>query len=142
PLPDLPAEEPPLGEVPAGLEELVAHAADLVPFVQDPRAFGELPSEDEMIAHFVVPLLRAMGWPPERIAVQWRHVDVVVFRALPRTPENCHLVIEAKCLGSAVEGALQQAKRYVKALDVTRDVVVTDGIRYRMYAGARGFTPL
>ena len=142
PLPELPAEEPPLGEVPGVLEGLVAQAADLVPLLQDRQAFGELPSEDELIAHFVVPFLRAHNWPPERIAVQWRRIDVAVFRALPRSPENCHLVIEAKRLGAGVEGALEQAKGYVEALGVSRDVIVTDGIRYRMYAGARGFEPV
>ena len=141
-LPELPAEEPPLDEVPAVLAGLVAQAADLVPLLQDQQAFGELPSEDELIAHFVVPFLRALGWPPERIAVQWRRIDVAVFRSLPRTPESCHLVIEAKRLGAGVEGALEQAKGYVKTLGVPRDVIVTDGIRYRMYAGGRGFEPV
>ena len=98
PLPGLPAEEPPLAQVPGALEGIVARAADLVPLLQDGQAFGEHPSEDELIAHFVVPFLRALGWPPERIAVKWRYIDVAVFRALPRTPENCHLVIEAKRL--------------------------------------------
>ena len=60
----------PRDEVPAVLAELVAQAADLVPLVQDRQALGELPSEDELIAHFVVPFLRALGWPPERIDVQ------------------------------------------------------------------------
>ena len=67
---------------------------------------------------------------------------MAVFRALPRTPENCHLVIEAKRLGAGVEGALEQAKGYVEALGLPRDVIVTDGIRYRMYAGERGFAPV
>ncbi|HBL27435.1 MAG TPA: hypothetical protein DD490_11425, partial [Acidobacteria bacterium] len=67
--------------------------------------------------------------------------DVAVFRALPRTPENCHLVIEAKRLGAGVEGALEQAKGYVATLGLHRDVIVTDGIRYRMYAGDR-FEPV
>jgi hypothetical protein len=142
PLPQLPAEEPPLDAVPAVLEGLVAQAADLVPLLQDPQAFGDFPSEGELIAHFVVPFLRAFGWPPERIAVQWRRIDVAVFRALPRTPESCHLVIEAKRLGAGVEGALEQAKGYVEALGVPRDVIVTDGVRYRMYAGGRGFEPM
>jgi hypothetical protein len=142
PLPELPAEQPPLDEVPDGLQGIVARAADLVPLLQDRQAFGEHPSEDELIAHFVVPFLRAVGWAPERIAVQWRCIDVAVFRALPRTPENCHLVIEAKRLGAGVEGALDQAKGYVEALGVPRDVIVTDGIRYRMYAAARGFEPV
>jgi hypothetical protein len=65
-----------------------------------------------------------------------------VFLALPRTPENCHLVIEAKRLGAGVEGALQQAKGYVEALGIPRDIIVTDGIRYRMYAGDLGFEPM
>ena len=142
PLPELPDEEPPLDQVPDALQGIVAQAADLVPLLQDGHAFGEHPSEDELIVHFVVPFLRALGWPPERIAVQWRHIDVAVFRALPRTPENCHLVIEAKRLGAGVEGALDQAKGYVEALARPRDVVVTDGIRYRMYAAARDFAPV
>ena len=141
-LPELPAESPPLDEVPDTLQGVVAQAADLVPLLQDRKAFGEHPSEDELIAHFVVPFLRALGWPPERIAVKWRCIDVAVFRDLPRTPENCHLVIEAKRLGAGVEGALEQAKGYVEAIGVSRDVIVTDGIRYRMYAGERGFEPV
>ena len=92
--------------------------------------------------HFVVPFLRALGWPPERIAVKWRYIDVAVFMNLPRTAENCHLVIEAKRLGAGVEGALEQAKAYVNALGIPRDVIVTDGIRYRMYASGRGFEPV
>ena len=51
-------------------------------------------------------------------------------------------MIEAKRLGAGVEGALEQAKGYVAALGSSCDVIVTDGIRYRMYAGARGFTPV
>jgi hypothetical protein len=142
PLPELPAEEPPLDQVPDALRGIVAQAADLVPLLQNGQGFGEHPSEDELIAHFVVPFLRVLGWPPERIAVKWRYIDVAVFRALPRTPENCHLVIEAKRLGAGVEGALDQVRGYVEALGLPRDVIVTDGIRYRMYAGQRGFAPV
>jgi hypothetical protein len=142
PLPELPHEQPVLTEVPASLQGVVAQAADLVPLLQNRQAFGEAPSEDELIAHFVVPFLRALNWAPERIAVQWRYIDVAVFRALPRIPENCHLVIEAKRLGAGVEGALEQAKGYVEALQLPRDVVVTDGVRYRMYDAANSFQPL
>lgn len=140
-LPPLPAEEPPLANVPDAIAGLVAQAADLLPLMQDSQRFGELPSEDEMIVHFAVPLLCALGWPPERIAVKWRYVDVAVFSALPRTPESCRFVIEAKRLGAGVEGALEQAQRYVTALDAACDAIVTDGIRYRLYDGACDFAP-
>lgn len=142
PLPTLPAEEPPLAAVPDAVAALVAQAADLLPLVQDSQRFGELPSEDELITHFVVPLLRALGWQPEHIAVKWRYVDVAVFHSLPRTPETCRFVIEAKRIGTGVEGALEQAQGYVTALGAACDAIVTDGIRYRLYDGARSFAPL
>jgi hypothetical protein len=140
-LPELPEEEPPLHEVPPVLQGIVAQAADIAPLFQDRQTFGEVPTEDELVSHFVVPVVRALGWPPERIAIKWRRIDVALFRALPRTPDNCHLIIEAKRFAAGVEGALEQAKGYVEALGISRNVVVTDGIRYRMYDGSRGFEP-
>ena len=142
PLPELPAEEQPLTDVPQALQDIVARAQDLTPLFWDRQNFGDYPTEDEMVAHFVVPFLRALGWPPERIAIKWRYIDVALFTALPRVPENCGLVIEAKRLGAGVEGALEQAKGYVESLGVPRDVVVTDGIRYRMYSCQNGFAPV
>jgi hypothetical protein len=141
-LPELPAEEPPIDYVPDALQGLVAQAADLLPLYQQDASFGEPPSEDELIVHFVAPFLRALGWPPERIAVKWRYIDVAVFRALPRSPENCLFVIEAKRSGAAIEAALAQAAGYAKALGIRSDVIVTDGIRYRMYAAEQDFEPL
>ena len=61
PLPELPGEEPSLTEVPEVLRGIVAQAADLVPLFQHAQSFGEPPSEDELIAHFIVPFLRALG---------------------------------------------------------------------------------
>jgi len=141
-LPELPTEEPGLDRVPAVLEGIVAQAQDLAGLFLDRQNFGDYPTEDELVAHFVVPFLRALGWPPERIAVKWRYIDVAVFTALPRTPGNCCFVIEAKRFGAGVEDALEQAKGYVESLGVSRDAIVTDGIRYRMYASERAFEPV
>jgi len=140
PLPELPAEEPSLDDVPRELRNIVARAQDLVPLYGDSERFGDCPSEDELVGHFVIPFLRALGWPPERIAVKWRYIDIAVFRTLPRISENCRFVVEAKRIGAGVEDALGQAIGYVEDLGVSCDVVVTDGIRYRMYACENGFT--
>ena len=141
-LPSLPVEEPTLETPPPELRELVAQVHDLLPFYWDTVTFGERPMEDELVVHYVVPFLRALGWPVEKIAVQWRHVDVTLFTRLPRVPEHCHYLIEAKRLGAGVEGALGQAIGYVSALGIQCDVVVTDGIRYRMYEAAKDFAPV
>jgi len=141
PLPPLPAPEPLLGEPPAAVSDLVALAHDVHELYWSDTHFGELPREDELLVHFVVPLLRQLGWPPERIAVKWRNADVTVFRALPRMPEHVHLLFEGKRLGEGIEFALDQARGYLDAQGVARDVIVTDGIRYRYYEAAMDFAP-
>ena len=138
----LPEEEPKLEVYPSELQEIIAQVQDLERLYWDVDVFGDRPMEDELIAHYVIPFLRALGWPIERIAVEWHNIDVCVFTKLPRIPEHCHYLIEAKRLGAGVEGALDQAVGYVSALGVRRDVVVTDGIRYRMYNASKDFTPV
>lgn len=142
PLPPLSPEEPALDHPPPAIADLVAHALDLAPLYDDAHRFGERPAEHEMVAHYVVPLLRALGWPLERIALEWRRIDVALFHRLPRTPENCHFIIEAKRLGAGVEGSLQQGIDYLTALGICRDIVVTDGLRYRLYAADEEYQPV
>ena len=133
PLPALPEAEPPLEEPPEPLRDVVGLARDLIGLYFDEERLGDAPNENEMTAHFVVPFLRALGWPQERIAVEWRRIDVALFAALPRTPENCRFVIEVKRLGSGLEGARNQAENYVAGLGLSCDVVVSDGFRYRLF---------
>jgi hypothetical protein len=140
PLPKLPEVESPLEDVPPAFQEIVAQARDF--YAMPWPSFGEVPSEDEFIVHFVAPFFRALGWRPEHIAVKWHKIDVAIFRDLPRRPESCHLVVEAKRFNAGVEGALEQAKGYVQSLGAPRDVVVTDGIRYRLYACEKDFAPV
>jgi hypothetical protein len=106
------------------------------------KGFGQLPSEDEMLVHFVIPFFRSLGWPQELLAVQWNYVDLAVFHCLPRTPENCCLVVEAKRLGVVAESALEQASEYAAKLTTPCDVLLTDGFRYRLYGANEGFQPV
>jgi hypothetical protein len=142
PLPNLPAQEPMLEEVPNYLKGIIAEINDLAPLFWEWQKMGDEPTEDEMVSHFVVPFLRSLGWPPEKIGIKWKHIDVAIFNALPRVPENCRLVIEAKRLGKGVEGALSQARDYLRQIGVSRDIIVTDGIRYRMYSCQNEFLPV
>ncbi len=142
PLPALPEVEPPLDEVPEGLRDVVGLARDLAGPYGDEEHLGDAPNENEMTAHFIVPFLRALGWPQELIAVEWRRIDVALFENLPRTPENCRFVIEAKRLGAGLAPARKQAKQYVAGLGVSRDVVVSDGFRYRIFDHQKNFAPV
>ena len=149
-LPNLPDKEPELSDLPPNwrnVQELVDQIRSFLDeYNNEMNQFGEEAlSEDESIAHFVVPLLRALGWPILNIAVQWRRIDVSVFGKLPRTPENCRFVIEVKQLYSGIEGeALGQARGYALDNDIMGDnqyIVVTDGIRYRLFSANDGDDP-
>lgn len=139
PLPDLPDEEPALTEMPDQIAALVGLAQDLHGLYWSTEYFGERPREDELVGHFVIPLLRALGWPPERIAVKWRDVDVATFHELPRDPKHCSFIVEAKRPGGWPEDALAQARGYLDDMGVACNVVLTDGIRYHVCAADRGF---
>ena len=92
------------------------------------------PSEHETVAYLVVPLLRALGWPPQRLAVEWNRIDVALFDRLPRKDESIRGVVEAKKLDDACLTALHQARGYVRPEYNSCDrVILTDGIRYGVY---------
>jgi len=140
PLPALPPLELALETVPPPLRGIVMELEGLYPLFWSTDSFGDHPSEDELIVHVIVPLLRALGWPAELVAVKWRYADIAVFRTLPRSPENCAFVIEAKRLGSGDQAALVQAMGYADGLGLSKaDIVVTDGVRYSLHSRDHGF---
>ncbi len=61
------------------------------------------PSEHETVAYLVVPLLRALGWTPQRMAVEWNRV------------------------------AMSQAMSYSDGKTACHRLIVTDGLRYGVY---------
>ena len=93
------------------------------------------PAEAETVAFLVVPILRALGWPPQRMAVEWGRIDVALFDRLPRDDETLVVAIEAKKLGLSCLTAKLQAQDYAEkpGRDACRRLVVTDGIRYGLF---------
>ena len=93
------------------------------------------PSERETVAYLTVPLLRTLGWTPQRMAVEWGRIDIALFDKLPRDDANLAVVVEVKQLGYSCFSAKSQAIRYAEEAgrDSCRRAVVTDGIRYGIY---------
>lgn len=93
------------------------------------------PSESETICYLVVPLLFSLGWSQQTAAIEWRRVDVALFRGMPPEDASLACVVEAKLLGSSVFSAVGQASEY--ALRAARGecdrLIVTDGIRYALH---------
>jgi len=141
-LPQLPAVEPILSAIPDDLSYAVASIQDLGALYRDRDTIGKTPSEAEIVAHCVVPFLDALGWHRFHIAVEWNNIDVAVFSALPRVAENCYFVVEAKAFNEGIEAACSQAKNYLDQLGIHRDLVVTDGFRYKIYAANNIIEPI
>lgn len=91
------------------------------------------PSEFETVAYLVVPLLRALGWTPQKMAIEWNKVDIALFNCLPREDHNLAVVVEAKKKDSSCLTALSQARDYAKGKENCRRLIVTDGLRYGVY---------
>lgn len=95
----------------------------------------ETPSEHETVNYLVVPLLRALGWTPQRMAIEWQKIDVALFSSLPRTEESLSVVVEAKKKDASCLSAFEQARDYSSALagKICRRIIVTDGLRYGVF---------
>jgi len=94
---------------------------------------SSMPSEHETVAYLVVPLLRALGWTPQRMAVEWNHVDVALFEQLPRSDQSLRVVVEAKKMDKSCLTAKLQAALYASGKTGCHRLIVTDGLRYGVY---------
>lgn len=92
-----------------------------------------MPSEHETVAYLVIPLFRALGWTPQRMAVEWSRVDVALFNKLPRDDDNLTVVVEAKKMNASCLSAMSQAQTYAQGKSGCHRLIVTDGLRYGVY---------
>ena len=91
------------------------------------------PSEHETIAYLVIPLLRALGWTPQKMAIEWNRVDIALFYNLPRQDDSLSIVVEAKKKDNSCLSAQSQAEVYAKGKTNCSRLIVTDGLRYGIY---------
>lgn len=90
------------------------------------------PQEHEVVAHVIVPLMLALGWSEQLLAVEWRKIDLAVFVGTPTDEQHCGLVCEAKRYGHGLQDANQQAEYYVakRRLANCNRILLADGGRF------------
>jgi hypothetical protein len=93
------------------------------------------PTEHEVVAHMVLPLLLALGWSEQLLAVEWHKIDLAAFSTTPTTSDKCVLVCEAKHVGHGLQNVLEQAHAYVKNLKLAscKNILLTEGARFYLY---------
>ncbi|MFP4173664.1 MAG: hypothetical protein ACLFV4_12205 [Candidatus Hydrogenedentota bacterium] len=120
------------GVASGSIATLVANIGELVRIAKWYQRTS-MPSEHETVAYLVIPLLRALGWTPQRMAVEWSRVDVALFDKLPREDANLTVVVEAKKMNASCLSAMSQAYAYAEGKAGCRRLIVTDGLRYGIY---------
>ena len=117
------------------IDTLVSHMDDLRRIASWYTRNKIKPSERETVAYLVVPLLRALGWTPQRMGVEWNKVDLALFDYMPREDTSLSIVVEAKAMSKSCFTAESQAKGYAErnGRERCRRLIVTDGIRYGIY---------
>ncbi|MGH2947122.1 MAG: hypothetical protein ACRDPC_12845 [Solirubrobacteraceae bacterium] len=143
-LPDLPDLGPRLDvdALPAPLADVVRRAERWARYTWE-GAFAAEPAEAELLCHLTVPLLVALDWPPEQIALHWARTGIALFGELRRAPEACRLLIEGKRLGDGLGFARDQVDGYARErVGRPVDVAVTDGPRVRLYRHDQPDEPL
>lgn len=117
------------------IDTLLAKMDDLIRIATWYRRSGVAPSEHETIAYLAIPLLRALGWTPQRMAVEWNRIDIALFGKMPRIDENLIVSVEAKRRDISCLSAQSQAQGYAenKGREKCARLIVSDGIRYGIY---------
>jgi len=117
------------------IENLLKEIDELIRIAKWYKKFSKYgkPSEFETISYLVIPLLRALGWTPQKMAVEWNKVDVALFNKLPRNDSNLSVVVEAKKIDNSCLSAISQAEHYAKGKTNCDRLIVTDGLRYGIY---------
>lgn len=112
---------------------LLAQMGELVRIAGWYQRTHQSPSESETIAYLVAPLLRVLGWTPQKMAVEWNHVDVALFASLPRSNDSLRVVVEVKKMHASCLTAESQAKRYALGKGRCHRLILTDGLRYAVH---------
>lgn len=121
------------GVASASIANLLGEIGELTRIAKWYQRSSNKPSEHETVAYLVVPLLRALGWTPQRMAVEWNHVDIALFEQLPRSDESLRVVVEAKKMEKSCLSAKSQAMSYAAGKLACHRLIVTDGLRYGVY---------
>jgi hypothetical protein len=117
------------------IDSLMSNINELMRIAQWYERTNQQPSEHETVAYLAVPLLRSLGWTPQKMSVEWNYVDVALFERMPRDAGNLAVAVEAKKRGDSCITARSKAEHYASqpGRSQCHRLIVTDGLRYGVY---------
>ena len=90
-------------------------------------------SEHETRAFLITPLLLALGWSEQRVKIEWKNIDMALFREVYKRGDEPCIILESKRMWEGLRYAQRQAEKYAKLYPLCLRLVVSNGICYRLY---------
>ncbi len=95
-------------------------------------------SEHELRTFLVIPLLISLGWPEQKIKVEYKNIDIALFGAPFRPTERDYdptplIIIETKNYDNGLAFTDKQIERYASKYPECQKFVTTNGYRYRYF---------
>jgi hypothetical protein len=91
-------------------------------------------SEHEARTFLIVPLLLALGWPEQKLKIEWNKIDIAFFNE-PYVQKNdeCIMILESKRLWAGLGAAETQASSYACNYPKCDKMIVSDGCCYNLF---------
>jgi len=90
-------------------------------------------SEHETRTFLITPLLLALGWSEQRVKIEWKNLDIALFREVYKRGEEPYMIVESKRMWEGPKYAEGQVKKYARLYPRCLHLVISDGICYRLY---------
>lgn len=89
--------------------------------------------EHETRTFLIIPLLLALGWPEQRLKIEWKRMDIAFFETNYKPGQNPIMILESKKLYNPLLEAKKQAERYSEKYSSCEKTVTSNGIRYLLF---------
>ena len=97
------------------------------------NSHGSDVGEHEIRTFLIVPLLISLGWAEQKIKIEWNNIDVTLFDTPYSNQSKPLVIIESKRLWGGLQYAPEQAMGYAQLYPTCKQLIVSDGIRYRLF---------
>lgn len=97
------------------------------------NAHGANVGEHEIRTFLIVPLLTGLGWPEQKIKIEWNNIDIAAFDSPYSGTSNPVFILESKKMWDGLLYAPGQAQQYAQKYPSCKIFIVSDGIRYKLF---------
>ena len=102
------------------------------------QSYGKHFKEHETRTFLIIPLILALGWPEQKLKIEWNNIDIAFFekpysKENKKSSEQCIIILESKKLREGLSFAKSQASIYADKYPRCKRLIVSDGCCYKLF---------